>query len=196
MPLSAIIAENLWWVCAALFTALRVPFFRRATREVTRTSWRDTTDWLLLQIAKLGFGVLPVIYLITKFPRSAGYTFFPPFVVLGPLVFLAGILVLYRAHCDLGRGFSGYLEIRQGHRLATSGIYAHIRHPMYLAYLLWATAQAMLLPNWVAGFSALATGGLFFAVRIPREEKMMLETFGDDYRAYMARTSRLVPGLL
>lgn len=196
MPLSAALAENLWWICAAIFTALRVPFFKRAAREVTQTSWRNTTDWVLLQIAKLGFGVIPAIYLISKFPRFANHPFYPPFVLLGPLVFIAGMLVLYRAHRDLGRGFSGYLEIRQGHRLARSGIYAHIRHPMYLAYLLWAAAQAMLLPNWVAGFSALVTGGVFFAVRIPREEAMMVETFGDEYRAYMARTARLIPGVV
>ena len=196
MPLSAIIAENLWWICAAIFTALRVPSFRRAARERTQASWRNTTDWVLLQVAKVGFGVLPVIYLFTKFPRLAGYHFFPPFVVFGPLAFGTGMLVLVRAHRDLGRGFSGYLEIREGHQLASSGIYGSIRHPMYLAYLLWAVAQAMLLPNWVAGFSALATGGIFFAVRIPREERMMIETFGDQYRAYMARTARLIPGVL
>ena len=33
---------------------------------------------------------------------------------------------------------------------------------------------------------------LYFA-RIRREEKLMLETFGDEYRQYMMRTKRLVP---
>jgi len=31
--------------------------------------------------------------------------------------------------------------------------------------------------------------------RIPREEQMLLEHFGDAYRQYMERTGRLVPRL-
>jgi protein-S-isoprenylcysteine O-methyltransferase Ste14 len=78
----------------------------------------------------------------------------------------------------------------------TAGIYRYIRHPMYVAFGLWAIAQAMLLPNWIAGFGALVTGCAFFGLRIPREERMMLQTFGDEYRAYMATTARFIPGVL
>jgi protein-S-isoprenylcysteine O-methyltransferase Ste14 len=196
MPTSAIIAENAWWVCALIFTAIRVPYARRARRETTRISWRNSTDRQLLRLAVLGFGILPFVYVLTGFPRFATYPFFPPFAVLGPIVFVAGMWTIYRAHRDLGRGFSGHLEIRHGHRLVTSGIYGYVRHPMYLAYLLWGIAQAMMLPNWVAGFSALVAGGLLFAVRIPREERMMIEAFGAEYRSYIGRSARLVPGVL
>jgi protein-S-isoprenylcysteine O-methyltransferase Ste14 len=37
--------------------------------------------------------------------------------------------------------------------------------------------------------------GILFALRLQAEEKMMLETFGGEYAAYMARTERLVPGI-
>ena len=33
------------------------------------------------------------------------------------------------------------------------------------------------------------------ARRIGREERMMLEAFGDDYRGYVARTARIIPGI-
>jgi protein-S-isoprenylcysteine O-methyltransferase Ste14 len=33
------------------------------------------------------------------------------------------------------------------------------------------------------------------AVRIPREERMLLEQFGEEYRVYMKRTGRLLPRL-
>ena len=39
--------------------------------------------------------------------------------------------------------------------LVTEGIYGRVRHPMYTAFWLWAVAQALLLPNWIAGFSGL-----------------------------------------
>jgi protein-S-isoprenylcysteine O-methyltransferase Ste14 len=34
---------------------------------------------------------------------------------------------------------------------------------------------------------------LLIVVRIPREERMMLEEFGEEYRIYMKRTGRLLP---
>ena len=34
--------------------------------------------------------------------------------------------------------------------------------------------------------------GLLFFSRVEREEQAMIETFGEDYRAYMPRTSRVV----
>ena len=98
-------------------------------------------------------------------------------------------------HRALGRFWSVSLDVREQHVLMTRGIYRYVRHPMYVAFWLWAIAQALLLPNWVAGFAAIVGFGVLFFDRLPREEKLMLETFGDDYREYMARTNRLIPGI-
>jgi protein-S-isoprenylcysteine O-methyltransferase Ste14 len=56
-------------------------------------------------------------------------------------------------------------------------------------------AQALLLPNWIAGPAGLIGFGTLFFLRVGREEELMIETFGDDYHHYMARTSRIVPGI-
>jgi protein-S-isoprenylcysteine O-methyltransferase Ste14 len=56
-------------------------------------------------------------------------------------------------------------------------------------------AQLLLLPNWIAGPAGLIGFGILFFFRVGREEQMMLETFGEDYRAYMQRTARLIPGI-
>ena len=42
-----------------------------------------------------------------------------------------------------------------------------------------------LLANWIAGPACL--------VRVPREERMLLDHFGEAYRAYSTRTGRVVP---
>jgi len=34
---------------------------------------------------------------------------------------------------------------------------------------------------------------LMYILRTPREEQMMVEFFGDEYRAYMRQTGRLLP---
>jgi protein-S-isoprenylcysteine O-methyltransferase Ste14 len=66
---------------------------------------------------------------------------------------------------------------------------------MYASQLLQSLAQALLLPNWLAGLGGMATFLGFYFVRMPEEEQMMLDHFGDEYRAYQERTGRIVPRL-
>jgi len=106
------------------------------------------------------------------------------------------LLLFYRSHADLGRNWSISLQIRNEHRLVTTGIYRLIRHPMYSSFFLFAVAQLMLLPNWFAGATGLVGVGMLYAFRIRQEERMMIERFGAEYRDYMAHTARLIPWLV
>jgi protein-S-isoprenylcysteine O-methyltransferase Ste14 len=195
MSLSAIIAENVWWICVVAWFVLRWPHQRRARKEPVRTSRRDTVDWAVLAFVTLCNAVLPFAYVIAKVPRFANYPFHPACLWLGTAVFATAIWLFYRTHQNLGRNWSVSLEIRREHRLVTTGIYQHIRHPMYLAFLLWGLAQTLLLPNWIAGPAGLIGSATLFLLRVWREEGLMVEQFGDQYRAYMQRTARLVPWL-
>jgi protein-S-isoprenylcysteine O-methyltransferase Ste14 len=66
---------------------------------------------------------------------------------------------------------------------------------MYLALFVYSLGQVLVLPNWIAGPSYLIAFGILFVFRVRKEEKMMLEEFGNEYAEYMARTKRLVPGI-
>jgi protein-S-isoprenylcysteine O-methyltransferase Ste14 len=87
------------------------------------------------------------------------------------------------------------LQLKDGHKLITTGVYEKIRHPMYTAFWLWALAQALLLPNWIAGFAGLVGFGALYLLRVGPEEQLMIDQFGDEYRDYMARTGRILPKL-
>jgi protein-S-isoprenylcysteine O-methyltransferase Ste14 len=63
---------------------------------------------------------------------------------------------------------------------------------MYLAMSGMGVALALLAANWCFVLLAAAVG-VGFAVRVPREERMMLEIFGDQYRAHMDNTGRFLP---
>ena len=76
------------------------------------------------------------------------------------------------------------LELRENHRLITQGVYRYVRHPMYAALFLYSIGQALVLPNWLVGPSYLVAFGILFALRIGAEERMMLETFGDESRVH------------
>ena len=70
-----------------------------------------------------------------------------------------------KTHLALGKYWSVSLDIRDGHRLITDGIYTKVRHPMYSAFWLMALAQALLIPNWFAGMAGLAGFGFLFFLR-------------------------------
>ena len=172
---------------------IRYEYARRSRRETVQRSDRGPRETALLLISLTGLGILPLAYVATAIPHFAAYTFHPTQAWLGLFVAIAALVMFHLTHRALGRNWSVSLDVRENHQLVTDGIYRRVRHPMYSAFWLWAIAQALLLPNWVAGFSGLVGFGILFFGRIAREERMMLEMFGDSYRAYTARTDRIFP---
>ena len=111
----------------------------------------------------------------------------------GGLLFLAATAVRGKAHLDLGRHFSMFLKEREGRSFVDSGLYAKIRHPLYLGNLLLFLACPAFLAgrlSWLV--VALAIAGLILRIRI--EEKFLLENT-DGYQDYIQRTWTLIPYL-
>jgi protein-S-isoprenylcysteine O-methyltransferase Ste14 len=187
------IAKLTFVLLAIGWYAIRFEHARRSRRLPVRHNARDVRENTLLLISLSGLGILPLLYIATAFPRFADYPFRPVQAWLGVAFAVAALVLFQMTHRALGRNWSVTLELRQDHKLITSGIYRKIRHPMYTAFWLWAIAQACLLPNWVAGFAGIVGFGTLFFGRVGREEQMMLETFGDDYRQYMSKTYRIIP---
>jgi len=166
---------------------------RGAELRVLRT-WKGPLEISLLTLTSLGF-FLALVWVTTPVLAFADYPLRPLPFIAGIFCFALGLWFLYQSHADLGTNWSITLELRDKHQLITEGVYRRVRHPMYLALLLYASGQALVLPNWVAGPAYLIALALLFALRVGPEERMMLEEFGKDYEAYMARTKRLVPGI-
>ena len=112
---------------------------------------------------------------------------------LGMLILAGSLWIFFRAHADLGKNLSPSLQVREDHTLVTDGVYRRIRHPMYTSQLLWVLAQPLLLQNWIAGWASVIPFLSLCLLRIPQEEQMMQEQFGDEYQAYMQRTGRILP---
>jgi protein-S-isoprenylcysteine O-methyltransferase Ste14 len=152
--------------------------------------WRESG---LLALAFVGLWLVPLVYALTGFPAALDRPLIPAIAVLGTAVLCGALLLFYRSHADLGRNWSISLQIRNEHRLVTTGIYRFIRHPMYASFFLLAIAQVLLLSNWLAGLTGLVGVGILYAFRVRQEERMMIERFGADYQDYMAHTARLIP---
>jgi len=146
-----------------------------------------------LSAALLGLAFVPGFYVATGKPGAADYTAHLWAVILGAILFCAAMWVFRRTHKALGRNWSITLQIREKHELISHGPYALVRHPMYTSFLLMALGQAFLLANWVVGLAGVIGFAVLFFLRVDKEERMMLEIFGPEYRAYMDRTKRVIP---
>jgi protein-S-isoprenylcysteine O-methyltransferase Ste14 len=196
MSLSAASLGQIVWVIGIVaWYVIRHPFQRRARRVPVVRGGRSPSERVGLAAALFGLAILPAFYVATGIPAWADYSARPSAVAGGALIYALALWVFRRAHKDLGRNWSITLEIRAEHKLVSTGLYSVIRHPMYTAFLLMGLGQALLLANWVAGLAGLLGFAILFFLRVGKEERMMLETFGSEYRAYMQRTKRLIPYL-
>jgi protein-S-isoprenylcysteine O-methyltransferase Ste14 len=175
------------------YIAIRGVHIRRTKHNEKVLRRADRRDHALMFFVFVGSMLLPVLYLFTPLLGFADHRL-PPFAPwCGALIMAAGLWLFWRSHTDLGQNWSVTLEVRRGHTIITRGVYRRIRHPMYASIWLFSLAQGLLLENWLAGWSALVTFAALYFVRAPREEQMMCDVFGEDYREYMRRTGRLVP---
>jgi protein-S-isoprenylcysteine O-methyltransferase Ste14 len=178
---------------------LRLPYARQR-RQMPRMDRQVTsTERGVLAGLSVGMGFLPLVYSLTPWLDFADYRLSPATKArvggIGTVILAAAVWLFGRSHRDLGANWSPTLEVGAQQTLTTQGVYGAIRHPMYASQLLWGLAQPLLLHNWIAGLAGLVAFLPMYLVRIPQEERMMLDHFGDAYRAYCARTGRIVPRL-
>jgi protein-S-isoprenylcysteine O-methyltransferase Ste14 len=135
----------------------------------------------------------------------AGYCFLPAryrwayvtlphwlrFAAVG-LAFSALALLVW-AHRALGGNFSTGVGLRRRHRMVRDGPYALMRHPMYAAYFLLFVAAFLMSGNWVIGTTGLAIIVMLMTWRLNREERLLLERFGQAYRDYAKDKGRFMP---
>jgi len=191
---------NPWFAKAVILvgtiamTVIRLPHMRRSVGVTVVKNRRGPLELALMALVFVGL-FLPLRWVVRPGPAFAEYPLrLIPFTA-GTLFIALGLWFLYRSHADLGTNWSTTLKVREKHQLVTQGVYRRIRHPMYLAFLLQGFGQALVVPNWVVGPFFVVAVAVVVLLRVGPEERMMLEEFGEDYEAYMARTTRIVPGL-
>jgi protein-S-isoprenylcysteine O-methyltransferase Ste14 len=142
-----------WFASASVLALIvlqfvvRVPFAMRAEKARVATSRRGPLEVALMALVTLGYLVLPVLAIATPFLSFADHRFSAVAFGLGLAAAILGLWLCYRSHADLGDNWSVTLELKDSHRLVTTGVYRRVRHPMYTALFLTAVAQALLLPN-------------------------------------------------
>ena len=94
---------------------------------------------------------------------------------------------------NLGRNVSETVLVKRDHELVTTGPYRWVRHPLYSTGLLLFGGIGLMNASWIVLLLVAITAVGVLAVVIPREEEALTARFGDEYRALVRRTGRLLP---
>lgn len=113
--------------------------------------------------------------------------------ILGIFIQIVGLVVRAWSLQTLGKFYTGQLTITTNHRIISSGPYKYIRHPGYLSVLLQSIGFGLAMGNIICIGIILLLYFYVYAYRIHVEEKMLIDHFGEEYRTYARRTSRVIP---
>ena len=201
-------AYGLWLLVvfnSAIFIMFAYSFFKPATARDWRTFGAFAAFIVALFVEMYGFPLTIYVlsgWLQTKYPgldilsHEAGHLWStllgekgdPHFGVLH----IASYIFLAFGFYLLSNAWKVLYHAQRQHMLATTGPYAVIRHPQYVAFVLillgfllqWPTLLTLLM------FPILL---LMYARLAITEEAEMRKTFGAEFDAYAARTPRFLP---
>lgn len=190
--------ETIWKIIFIIMggvcgTLIRMPHIKKYKKTEKITSKKPSREKFLTFLATIGMMVMPVIYVFTSWLNSFSINLPEWARWSGVVVFGLYLFLFWWVHKTLGTNWSPVLEIRKDHKLITEGPYKYVRHPMYTCMWLVVAGFWLISSNWVVGIVALVTWSILYFIRLPDEEKMMIEEFGDQYKDYMRRTNRIIP---
>lgn len=186
------ILETLFFCGVALLAVLELYYlqnFREDTRKLSVQQKKRTFLILLL----CGIQVIPFLYIFSidfgptdyhlwkwlAFPVIVAYAFF--------------IWLFIKALSDLGRWWVPGQELKDDLEFVRTGSFFYVRHPMYLSLAGISVCQVFMIQNWIAGPASLILVTPYIIFQIRREERLLVNYFGDDYREYIASTGQLLP---
>lgn len=98
-----------------------------------------------------------------------------------------------RAVRVLGKQWTLHARVIQGHELITEGPYGIVRNPIYLGMFGLMVATGLALAAWWALLGAVAAFLIGNLIRIRAEEKLLQETFGEQFSEYARRVPAFLP---
>lgn len=150
---------------------------------------------------KIRYAVIIIVILLFCIPVFHGYFhklhFLPqsiPVSLFGLLLTTLGIGLAIWARFFLGANWSAEPTVKRDHTLIVEGPYRFVRHPIYAGFLaaLLGTAFVQTETRTLIIFVFVF---VIFSIKARTEEKLMIETFGDQYLQYMQSVKGLIPFL-
>lgn len=150
---------------------------------------------IVLRTAGLLLFVTTLAYL--TFPALVQWAIFEipvPVRWIGATAGLLSSVLMYWTLSSLGKNLTDTVVTRADATLVTHGPYRWVRHPFYVTTALVMLSVTLLTANWLIGLGCFVVL-VMLAVRTPKEERALIERFGQKYLDYMNVTGRFVPRL-
>ncbi len=192
--------ENIYRLFAAIIFATglgtSIHFHRKAHVDTgEKVSWEKEGIFMILAF-RLG-GLLLWMSMV-------GYLIYPPLLawshaglpdwarLLGVGLGTSTVFLIYWMFSSIGSDITPTVVARTSHRLIASGPYCWIRHPLYTFGISFFLSFALMADSWFTALLAVLAF-LLLSLRVPVEEALLNEKFGDDYSKYMERTGKFLP---
>jgi protein-S-isoprenylcysteine O-methyltransferase Ste14 len=191
-----LLAALVWLLCLGIIRmmALRARGIRVVVIERNRTVAQDLLD--RVQVLSLLFLAYEVVAYAWPLPAQL----VPPWLdtilvdtrgadVVGAIIVLTGIVIYWLALRAFGESWRLGIDRDKPGELVTDGIFTWSRNPVYLALDLFAIGVFFILGRLIFLILALANVGMFHLL-IRREERSLMQVYGDAYHDYCARVGR------
>jgi protein-S-isoprenylcysteine O-methyltransferase Ste14 len=155
----------------------------KRTETGNRSFW-----WILPGFTAIFFAPpLEFLFLPALLPRGIGIE------LVGLVIILIGLAMRAWTRMTIGGMYSRYLRVTTGHVLVTDGPYRFVRHPGYTGFVIMALGLCIGYSSLIglAAIPLLLLPGLAYRMQV--EERLLTEQFGDEYRAYAAKSKKMIP---
>ena len=137
----------------------------------------------------IGLTVLGIVFgHIGPLKGGVSSTFRIPYIVIGAILIIAGLFMWKSAVFDAR--IDDYIS---SGKLATTGIYAYTRNPIYAAILFICTGALFISGNVYMYVLPILLWAFLTILLQKTEEPILLGRFGDEFKKYMRRVNRVIP---
>lgn len=183
----------------ALFAlvALRIFYGRKARRNRDNVEIKESKLNMAVR-ALFGLGYVGAMLLYAFVPGlfDWGVLSLPDIVRwFGAILTISSVLLLWWVQWALDVQFDTTLHTQADHKLIQHGPYRWVRHPMYTALFIMGLGWFLLTANWFIGIPLMLGIVVVVLSRVQKEESVLIDLFGDEYRDYMRRTGCFIPPL-
>ena len=162
------------------------PFFMADKGHESNSTWKD---FILICM----YGPLLVIQVVCVF-MFFNYPGYNLLMVLGIVMLLSFFVVGYLPSYEFKKrgGVPEGKSYMHTTTVVDTGIYAYVRHPQFLSWILLSIGLACLSQYWLSVVCVILIAVLIYMEAL-RADTTAVEKFGDSYRQYMQKVPRLNP---
>jgi protein-S-isoprenylcysteine O-methyltransferase Ste14 len=113
----------------------------------------------------------------------------------GLAITVVGVVFAIWSRVTLGRNWSSMPQVKEQHELVVQGPYRIVRHPIYTGLILTVAGTGLALNKGIGLIMAVLIFASYW-LKSRVEERLMMETFPEQYPEYRRRVKALIPGIL